>query len=460
MKGITSTVITILILCFTGNWALAAQYKPGEVIVKFRPGSTLANNFVSPDSDEADLRPIRVAVDNVADAVNDLGKMEDVEYVEPDYMINVESLPDDWPYNDDEWQDVDFLKAWDLIDQSASGEEVIVAVVDSGVDIDHPELAGMFVGGYDFANNDSEPEDNAGHGTKVCGIIGAQGNNGEGVAGVDWDIPVKIMPLKFMEEKDGDCNGYVSDAIDAIYYAVDHGANIINASWGFDSFSYALQDAIKYADDHGVLFIASAGNSAEDNDTNQHYPSNYDLDNIIAVAAMDRYGELASFSNYGLYSVDIAAPGVGIVTTTIDDGYVNWASGTSFATPFVTSIAALVESQYPLMAYRDVKNRIIKTSVMSDDYSEELLASGGCINAYNALVGSPTHDLPSENHSVPAQSSNNIGSAPALIAGEGGGGGGGLCVIEISKKASAMSVLLIFIIILGVVQALGLRPRA
>src|SRR5208337_4025299 len=144
------------------------------------------------------------------------------------------------------------------------------------------------ISGYDFANNDGTPEDDSGHGTKVCGILGAVGNNGIGIAGVDWDINIAIMPVKFMKLNDnGQTTGNLSDAVNAIYYAVDHGAQIINASWGFYESSSSLDDAIAYAKSKGVLFVASAGNNGQDNDTSVHYPSNCPYDNVIAVAAMD-----------------------------------------------------------------------------------------------------------------------------------------------------------------------------
>ncbi len=458
MRLTSRVIIGVLILFMVSQVSMGADYRPGSIIVKFRPSSSLAESYVASGISE-EGRPVRLAVDDVKKALNDLSNLKDVEYAEPDYVIRPEQVPNDWPYSEDEWVDVDLDLAWDFIGSEPPGSEVVIAVIDSGVDIQHPDLNGMLVSGYDFANNDAEPEDNAGHGTEVCGIIGAIGNNNEGTAGVDWDVPIKIMPLKFMEEKNDDCSGYVSDAVDAIYYAVDHGADIINASWGFDSFSNALEDAIKYARDHGVLFVTSAGNSSEDNDTHDHYPSNYNLDNIITVAAMDRYDELASFSNYGLNTVDIAAPGVGIVTTTIGDAYVNWACGTSFAAPFVTAIAAMVESENPGMVYSDVRDRILRTSVMADNYSDKLLDCGGCINAYNALLGTPEHALPSDQASDPPSTANMVGKAPTLVAGEGGGGGGGMCMIGISEKTPANPCLIVLILVLVLIPSVG-SPRA
>ncbi|MCD6569709.1 MAG: S8 family serine peptidase [Deltaproteobacteria bacterium] len=453
MKKFASKIIGFLVVFLISMTVYAADYKPGEVIVKFKSGSALMGNSIYGLSGLD--HPVRIAVDDVEDTISDMSKRDDVEYVEPNYKIEAEVIPNDWPYYENEWEDIDLVEAWDVIDGRSPGHKVIIAVVDSGVALDHPDLENILVGGYDFANNDSIPEDNAGHGTKVCGVIGAIGDNGEAVAGVSWNINYEIMPLKFMEEDGGKCTGYISDAIDAIYHAVNNGADIINASWGFDSFSHALEDAITYARDRGVLFVSSAGNSAQDNDSEPHYPSNYTLDNVIAVAAMNRYGDLASFSNYGYYSVDIAAPGVGLSTTTKDGGYTSWASGTSFAAPFVTGIAALVISQFPELGYLEVKDRLLKTSVMDESYSEELLASGGCVNAYNALMDSPLHDIPSAGNWVPPQAKSADPSVP--IGGEGGSDG--YCIIDAASHDNSISTLalLLFLFVIALVQMPSLR---
>lgn len=425
MKQITTIIIGFFVFLATSSLLLAAQYKPGEVIVKFK-GQSQSKGVLA---DVTDSRPELIAVDDTVQGLKILSQRDDVEYVEPNYVISVETVPNDWPYYESEWEDVAINQAWELIGQNGPGQEVIIAVIDSGVDLDHPELEDVLLGGYDFIHHDRSPEDDAGHGTKVCGIIGSLGDNNQGMAGVDWNIDVKIMPLKFMQLEGAETTGYISDAVDAVYYAVDHGVDIINASWGFDSFSYALEDAIEYARNNGVLFIASAGNSGIDNDYYAHYPSNYTLGNVIAVAAMTRYDSLASFSNYGYYSVDVAAPGVGLMTTTNDGGCTQWASGTSFAAPFVTSIAALVISQFPDLTYVEVKNRILKSTVMDEGYTEELLASGGCVNAYNALLGLELHEITSKDNWTPPSSQNIDGDEKA--SGDDSSGGG--CFIESSK---------------------------
>ncbi len=412
--------------------AFSAEYKSDEVIVKFKADHSMSSSMVTGD----DNRAMTIAVDDAGEALQELSDNEEIEYVEPNYVIEAEDLPNDWPYLESEWDDTDIIEAWEAIEVSGPGTQVVIAVVDSGVDLDHPELAGRLIAGYDFANNDTVPEDDTGHGTKVCGILGAIGNNNVGIAGVAWNIDIAIMPLKFMKNNDGKTTGTLSDAIDAIYYAVNNGADIINASWGFYSYSASLGEAVQYARDHGVLFVASAGNKSQDNDLNDHYPSNYPYDNVIAVAAMNRYGDLASFSNYGEETVDIAAPGDGL-STTIPGGYSSWVSGTSFATPFVTGVVAMVISQSPDLDYISVRNALLDTTIMDGSYTQDLLLSGGCVNAYNALQAEESFDASSKATTSPSTTQS---SAPS---GESGGGGGG-CMIQSTKNAnSALTIVLL-----------------
>ncbi len=412
--------------------AFSAEYKSDEVIVKFKADHSMSSSMVTGD----DNRAMTIAVDDAGEALQELSDNEEIEYVEPNFVIEAEDIPNDWPYLESEWDDTDIIEAWGAIDVSGPGTQVVIAVVDSGVDLDHPELAGRLIAGYDFANNDTVPEDDTGHGTKVCGILGAIGNNNVGIAGVAWNVDIAIMPLKFMKNNDGKTTGSLSDAIDAIYYAVNNGADIINASWGFYSYSASLGEAVQYARDHGVLFIASAGNKSQDNDINDHYPSNYPYDNVIAVAAMNRYGDLASFSNYGEETVDIAAPGDGL-STTIPGGYSSWVSGTSFATPFVTGVVAMVISQSPDLDYISVRNALLDTTVMDGSYTQDLLLSGGCVNAYNALQAEESFDASSKATTSPSTTQS---SAPSA---ESGGGGGG-CMIQSTKDAnSALTIILL-----------------
>ena len=201
------------------------------------------------------------------------------------------------------------------------------------------------VNGADFLNGDAEPNDDGGHGTHVAGIIGAQGNNSVGITGVNWEA--QVMGLKFL---DGNGEGNTADAANAIDFAVDHGARVINASWGGPSFSHALYSAIRRASEHGVLVVAAAGNDGVNADSSPDYPAAFDLPNVISVAATDRSDRLVDFSNYGAKSVDLAAPGDDVYSTvpSVSDpsGYAAF-SGTSMAAPFVAGAAALYLSKYP-----------------------------------------------------------------------------------------------------------------
>lgn len=427
-KILASAILAVLV---TGIPLMASDYRSNELIVKFKPRNPEAAIALSAEEE----RPMVIAVDDADKAMEELKGNEDIEYVEPNYIIEAdedqpaESIPNDWPYAD-QWSGIGFGKAWNYIAQQGTARQVVVAVIDSGVDLSHQELIDVLLPGYDFANDDATPEDDAGHGTKVTGIIAAKGNDGDDVAGVDWNVNIAILPLKFMKNNNGSTTGNLSDAVDAIYYAVDHGASIINASWGFSSYSKSLLDAINYARNHGVMFVTSAGNNGANNDTADHYPSNYTTDNIIAVAALDSEGHLAGFSNYGVTSVDIAAPGVGITTTAPTNSYVYFASGTSFATPFVTGVAALILSQSNSYNYEAARNLLLNTAT-----DQGLpVSSGGTINAYAALLAVDGY--------VPAAQSS---SATADNSGGGGGGGGG-CLINVAQGTGSSTGLIVFMI--------------
>jgi subtilisin family serine protease len=225
--------------------------------------------------------------------------------------------------------------------------------------------------------------DDNGHGTHCAGVIGAEGDNSEGITGINWKV--RIMPLKFLGR-----SGYGSTkaAIEAINYAIDrkkHGVNVrvISASWGSTRSSKALKDAIAAAGDAGILFVAAAGNNGTDNDKRPHYPSNYDLPNVISVAALDRADALTSFSNFGPKTVHIAAPGKDILSTWLNDEY-REASGTSMATPQVSGVAALIIASNPKISVTKLRERLLN-SVDKVDSLNGKVASGGRLNAAKAL---------------------------------------------------------------------------
>jgi len=418
-----------------------------EVIVRFKPGVSLdrikaiaaANHDVLKDEIESvsGLSVIDDLDDADAQAVADqYAAMSDlVSYAEPNYQIRLddpivknspvhdlvyrEALPrrippfpndpqftDQWALNNagtnggKERADIDALKAWE---KTKGSDKVVVAVLDTGVDFTHVDLRenmwfrpanvpqyadnelGTFndLNGFNGTDNISDPMDDNGHGTHCAGIIGAEGDNGEGIAGVNWHI--KIMPLKFLGRGGF---GSVDDAIEAINYAIDrkkHGVNlrIISASWGSNTKSKALEDTIRAAGDAGILFVAAAGNDGSNNDRRPHYPSNYDLPNVISVAALDRADNIASFSNFGAKTVHVAAPGKEILSTWLNDAY-REASGTSMATPYVSGVAALIVANEPNISLAKLRERLIK-SVDKIDSLNGKVVSGGRINAAKAL---------------------------------------------------------------------------
>ena len=417
-----------------------AESQP-EVLVKFRPNVSLAEikKLAAKNNDrvEDEIESVKglVAIDDLdnADAKQiaaQYAQMSDfVAYAEPNYEIKlvdpVINSPKDWQRDDanpimpndpmfkDQWAldnvgqnggkakaDLSALKAWL---KTQGSDEVVVAVLDSGVDYTHPDLvANMWIRpdnvpqykdanlgtfndlhGFNATDNQSDPMDDNGHGTHCAGIIGAEGNNDEGIAGINWKV--EIMPLKFMGRGGF---GTTKDAIEAINYAIDRkraGVNVkvINASWGSTMYSKALEDAIRAAGEEGILFVAAAGNNSTDNDKRPHYPSNYKLSNVISVAALDRNDQLASFSNYGVNTVHIAAPGKDILSTWLNDGY-REASGTSMATPYVAGVAALILANESKISVEKLRERVLQ-SVDKLDTLNGKVESGGRINAAKAL---------------------------------------------------------------------------
>lgn len=304
--------------------------------------------------------------------------------------------------------DVDVERGWEI---NTGSRDVVIAVIDTGVDHTIEDLAPNMwtndaelngeagvdddgngfvddIYGYDFANNDGDPMDDHGHGSHCSGTIGAKGNDGKGIVGVAWDV--RIMGIKFLT---GSGSGTLANAIKSIDYATQMGVDVMSNSWGGGGFSEELKASIERARDAGILFTAAAGNSRSNNDSNPTYPATYDVDNIVSVAAIDSNGRLASFSSYGRRTVHVAAPGVGILSTT-PDGYKSW-SGTSMATPHVSGVAALVLSHVPGISMTELRRRIIeRTSPVSAIRSK--VAAGGIVSAYHALTDTPAPADPND----------------------------------------------------------------
>jgi subtilisin family serine protease len=293
--------------------------------------------------------------------------------------------------------DIDAPEAWLL---QTGAPEVVVAVIDTGVDYDHEDLAdNMWVNlgeipengldddgngyvddihGWDWVNNDRDPDDDHDHGSHCAGTIAGVGDNGIGVSGVAWNT--QIMALKFL---DGNGSGYLSDAIYAIDYAAANGARITSNSWGGGGYSQAMADSIEAAGEAGVLFVAAAGNSSSNNDTSPTYPCSYELPIIVSVAATTRFDERAYFSNYGATSVDLAAPGAEIFSTKKQGTY-GYFSGTSMATPHVTGAAAMILGKNPLLTPAQVK-AILLDSVDPIPALDGRTLTGGRLNLRRAL---------------------------------------------------------------------------
>ncbi|MBD0370862.1 MAG: S8 family serine peptidase [Pyrinomonadaceae bacterium] len=410
-----------------------------EVLVRFRQGTTLdrikdialrqhdlvedriesVNNLVViEDEDGLDVNAV----------VNEYRALPDVEYVEPNYTINLDPEPKgvvppsyldsatngpNDPMFGDQWSlentgqrggqtkaDISALAAWE---KTKGSDKVVVAVLDSGVDYTHPDLIkNMWVRppnmsrysddqlgtvddahGFNAVNNTGDPMDDNGHGTHCAGIIGAEGDNNQGIAGVNWKV--EIMPLKFMNANG---SGTTADAIKAINYVIDRKragvpVRVINASWGSTAKSKALEDAIRKAGEEGILFVAAAGNSSADSDRSPHYPAGYNLPNVIAVAALNRNDDLASFSNYGAKSVHIAAPGAEILSTWLNGAFEEH-SGTSMATPEVVGVAALVLSLDPDISVKDLRQRLMDATDPLPALKGKVV-TGGRINAALAV---------------------------------------------------------------------------
>jgi subtilisin family serine protease len=292
-----------------------------------------------------------------------------------------------WGLNNPSDVDIDAPEAWTVTTGSAS---TIVAIVDSGIDLRNPDLAGRLwvnpsasrrgrtVYGWNFVNNNGNVQDQFGHGTHVAGVIAAAADNRKGIVGVDWNA--KIMPLKTLA---ADGSGSLANAAAAIRFAVDHGARVINASWGSDLPDDALYDAIAYADQKGVVVVTAAGNEGANSDVVPIYPASYDLPNILVVAALDPSGGLASFSNYGLHSVDLAAPGVSIYSTYPPRTY-GLLSGTSMAVPYVTGVVSLLAGLHPDWSAEQLVQRVLATVKPLPGLAGKTV-TGGIVDAAQAV---------------------------------------------------------------------------
>ncbi len=443
--------LIVLILSAAFQTPKKAAYVEGQVLIKFTPAisAEAVNSALAAVGAQtiAEVKPIGMRKlklgtgVTVQDAVKKLREMSNVAYAEPNYIYHTFVQPNDPNYSklwgmENTGQtgglagaDIKATAAWDI---TMGSSNVVVGIIDTGIDYKHEDLAANIYTnagedawvipndptsgngsdddgngkiddykGWNFITNKNDPYDDNMHGTHVAGTIGAIGNNGKGVVGVNWQV--KMMPLKFL---DGNGSGTTDKAIDAIIYATDMGVKILSNSWGGDGFSQALEDAISYANDHGVLFVAAAGNDGVNTDDTPNYPSCYNLANILAVAASDHGDTRALWgggggeddcgflcnsvmavtpgSNYGKVTVDLAAPGKDIYST-VPGGYQSL-SGTSMATPHVAGAAALLLAKNSGLTHLQVKDRLMN-SVDKVAAFKDIVASDGRMNVAAALQG-------------------------------------------------------------------------
>ncbi|MFP3362107.1 S8 family serine peptidase [Pseudoalteromonas sp. SIMBA_148] len=361
------------------------------------------------------LAKFKVSGMSTKDAIALLKSHQAIEYVEPDYQVSIARTPDD-PRFDELWglnnegqtggtadADIDAVEAWDI---STGSRDVVVGVIDTGIDYSHSDLASNMwvnsseipgdgidndgngfiddVHGINAITDSGDPMDDEGHGTHVSGTIGASGGNGIGVVGVNHEV--SLVGCKFL---DAAGNGSTSDAIKCIDYMVslkNSGVNlrVLNNSWGGGGYSQALADAIASSEAADLLFVAAAGNDTIDNDVNPHYPSNYENASVLSVASTDQTDGISWFSHYGLTSVDMGAPGSAILSTTPGESYASY-SGTSMATPHVAGAAALVLSINPELSTQELKD-LLMNSGDANAALQGVTVAGTRLNVNQALI--------------------------------------------------------------------------
>ena len=396
------------------------EHVPGELLVRFAagmPGGQRATTLDAAGGGQVareyhvvpGLALVKLPTTlSVAEALLTYNNTRGILYAEPNYIRKlIETIPSDSRFSE-LWgmhntgqtggapdADIDAPEAWEI---ATGSRAIIVAVTDTGVDYNHVDLRANIwsnsaevangidddgngyvddIYGYDFVNDDSDPMDDHSHGSHCSGTIGGVGDNGIGVAGVCWQT--RIMAAKCF---DASGSGPDSAILSAIEYSTMMGCNVMSASWGGGGYSQSTKDLIEAAGDQGIVFVAAAGNDyGNDNDSNPHYPSSYDLTNIIAVMSTDHNDVRSSFSNLGATSVDLGAPGSSIVSTVPGNAY-GTKSGTSMATPHVSGACALLLSVNPTLSMTELKEALLST--VDPTLSGQCL-SGGRMNVAAAL---------------------------------------------------------------------------
>lgn len=413
---------------FSSDSDFNLQYKhaPDQLFVKLKDGTPSSerdsllkefNAHIAKTFRSSGAMLLKFKIDQGGDGENELldiarriNARDDVDYVEAN---NVVELQDTMP------NDTRFAELWNMRKISAPGawdintgsKKVVVAVIDSGILYDHPDVVpnlwknsgemGLDAQGRDKASNKIDDDKNGYvddwqgwdflmgdndvngevHGSHCAGIIGAVGNNGLGVVGINWNV--SLMSLKIVGVEG---SGLEDIVIEAIEYATKMRVHIINASFGTGGPSETMRAAIQAAGDVGILFVAAAGNRGVNADEHPFYPAAFDLDNIISVANSDNKDEFDGLSNYGLKSVDLAAPGVDILSLGRNGGY-TLLTGTSMAAPHVAGAAALIKAVYPNMTHLQIKERILNSVDLIPGFAGKL-KTGGRLNVKKALLPS------------------------------------------------------------------------
>ena len=416
------------------------EYVPGEVLVTYRPGVDAARAQRARGAvrgqrarglrrKRAELLRLQNGA-SVAAAIAQLRKDPAVLGAQPNYVYRLRDTTANDPFFTDLWglhnagdfggvvnADIGARLAWDLTTGSSN---VVVGIIDTGVEYTHPDLAANIwtnpgeipannidddgngyiddVHGWNAYDQNGDPNDDNGHGTHVAGTIGAVGNNSIGVAGVNWNVT--IVPTKFISAGGTGTTLGAVECLEYLHALKDGGLNIVasNNSWGGGGFDPALDDAIADSNTRDILFIAAAGNGdrrgrPQNNDLITDYPSGYDHPNVISVAATDRYDRIASWSNYGATTVDLGAPGVDILSTYMGGDY-DTISGTSMATPHVVGAAALLKAHSPALSGAQIKDQLLNSGDLNVDLLGKTL-SGRRLNVNNALSGIQPTSLPS-----------------------------------------------------------------
>lgn len=422
----------------SAHFNLDREHVPGQLIVKFKRGAEAQKSAMGvlsqygafsaiPFSRTGAMKVTFPMVGASKESAKDLEAIAkqiaarpDVAYVEANTIIRMDAkFPNDPDFNQlygmhndgstggTAGADINAPEAWEV---STGSKNVVVGVIDTGIDYTHPDIAPNYwtnpgetgldaqgrdkqtngvdddgngfvddFRGWDFVNNDNDPMDDNSHGTHCAGTIGGKGNDGVGVVGVNWDV--SLVGIKFLS---GGGSGTLEDAVKAIEYGTKLGVTLTSNSWGGGGFSDTMAAAIAEADQKNVLFVAAAGNSSDDNDVDPHYPSSYEHDNVIAVAATDHNDGMAYFSCYGANSVDIGAPGVDILSSIPENhGYTKY-SGTSMATPHVAGAAALVKAAFPDLNATQIKARLLNGADQIDSLQGKT-TTGGRLNLENSL---------------------------------------------------------------------------